>query len=406
MTVSEHNDVGTGTSRVEIGGQDGAPRPGGTPPPFEAGHAAAARPAGGPRGGRWITGTTLAPEPSSVSEPSSGPELSSDLALFSGPASPGTPGAPGPSDPSEVEPTLGVTALGPVHSERKVRDWALVLQSSELWHVIRYTQAGWVLLVRDADYPVASSSIDRYESENRDWPPRPVRERPRHAASIVPALVFSALALFFMVTGPAAAGGVWFQRGTSVADLVLHAEPWRAVTALTLHADSGHVMGNVISGTIFASAVERRLGAGGSGLAIVASGAAGNLANALWHHGMGHGHASIGASTAVFGAVGLLAATQLILDRSAHEPGQRRGLLQIIAPLVGGLALLGALGSSPRSDLGAHLFGFIAGAGIGLGSSFALRGKAASPRWWIQVILGAIAAAIVLVSWQLALLRR
>ena len=321
------------------------------------------------------------------------------------PALPGPPVLPGPPSPSDPDPGLGITAIGPVHSERKARDWALVLQSSELWHAVRFTQAGWVLLVRDEDYPRAASSIDRYEAENRDWPPRPQRERARHPASVIPALVFTALALFFVLTGPAAAGSVWFQRGTSVADVVLSSEPWRAVTALTLHADSSHVIGNVISGTIFASAVERRLGAGGGALAIVGSGAAGNLANALWHHGMGHGHRSIGASTAVFGAIGLLAATQLVLDRGAHGPGHRRSLLQIAAPIVGGLALLGALGASPRSDLGAHLFGFLAGAVIGVGSSFALRGKATSPRWWLQALLGAVAAAVIVISWQLALRR-
>jgi membrane associated rhomboid family serine protease len=382
--VDEQSDAGTAPTNVEMGTQDGVDG--------ERGPAFATHPHGGStlaRGGRWITGT-LAGSPFVPAE--SAPSGQDDRGLA---------GEDGRADPG-----LGLTAIGPVGSERKVRDWALVLQSSELWHLIRYTRHGWVLLVRDEDYAIAAGSIDRYEAENRDWPPRPARERPRHPASSIPALAFAALALFFVVTGPASGQSFWFQRGTSVADLVLRSEPWRAVTALTLHADSAHVLGNVISGGIFASAVQRRLGPGGGALAIVASGAAGNFANALWHHGMGHGHASIGASTAVFGAIGLLAATQLILDRSAHEPGHRRGWIQVIAPLVGGLALLGALGASPRADLGAHLFGFFAGAAIGGASGFALRGRAASRRWWLQVVLGAIAAAVILGAWQIALLRR
>ena len=55
-------------------------------------------------------------------------------------------------------PGLGLTAMGPVGSERKIREWALVLQSSEIWHAIRHTWAGWVLLVRDEDYPLAASA--------------------------------------------------------------------------------------------------------------------------------------------------------------------------------------------------------------------------------------------------------
>lgn len=302
-------------------------------------------------------------------------------------------------------PSLGLTAIGPVMPERKIREWALVLQSGELWHAVRYTPAGWVVLVRDEDYSAAASSIDRYEAENRDWPPRRTRERPRHPPSTVAAVAFAALALFFfLVTGPASNGGRWFERGASVAHLVVSTEPWRAITALTLHADSAHVLGNVISGTVFASAVQRRLGAGGGALAVVASGTLGNLANALWHQSFGNHHASIGASTAVFGAIGLLAATQVVLDRS-HKDGEPRNLIQLAAPLVGGLALLGALGASPRADLGAHLFGFLSGTVIGLGSGFALRRRPASRRPYLQVALGAVATAIVLAAWQLALRR-
>jgi len=331
-----------------------------------------------------------------------------------GAGDPGAPSGPAGSQPGggEAGEGYGLTAIGPVLSERKARDWALVLQSSEIWYAMRLTRAGWVLLVRDEDYTLAATSIDRYEQENRDWPPRPQRERPRHPASSILPLAFAALALFFLVTGPVAGGSGWFRRGTSVAELVLHAEPWRAVTALTLHADATHVLGNVISGAIFGSAVTRRLGPGGGALAIVASGALGNLANALWHQGLGQGHASIGASTAVFGAIGLLAATQLVLDRAAHASNAgdagtgsraRRGFWQVAAPAVGGVALLGALGASPRADLGAHLFGLLAGGLIGLGAALALRGRAPSRRWWVQPALGAAATGILLGAWQLAI---
>src|SRR5262249_41301688 len=139
--------------------------------------------------------------------------------------------------------------------------------------------------------------------------PRPVRERPRHAGAPFAPIVFAALAVFFLVTGPVAGGARWFSHGAAVAGLVVMAQPWRAVPALPLHADSVHVIGNVISGAIFGTGVDRRLGPGASALAILASGFAGNLANALWHARTGSGgHATIGASTAVFGAVGILAA--------------------------------------------------------------------------------------------------
>lgn len=323
---------------------------------------------------------------------------------------------------AEVDDAIpGLVALGPVHTERKVRDWALVLQSMSTWHVIRRTHAGWVVLVRDEDYPAASGSIDRYEAENRDWPPRPARERTRHASSPLVPIVFLVLAAFLLITGPAGANSAWFERGVAVSSRVLGSEPWRAVTALTLHADAVHAMGNAISGTVFVSALQRRIGTGGAVLATLASGIVGNVANAVYHQlTVGH-HASLGASTAIFGAIGLLAATQLVLDRPGHGAKRERPWTEIAGPIVGGFALLGALGAGgERTDLGAHFFGFLAGVVIGLAVAFPLRRAtmavdvasghhghevalgSGSPRWWIQASLGTTAAAIVLVSWQLA----
>jgi rhomboid protease GluP len=339
------------------------------------------------------------------------------------------PDAPAAAPVEEGDAFAGLTALGPLPHERKARDYALVLQSMSIWHVIRRSYAGWVLLVRDADYAAASGAIDRYEEENRDWPPRPVRERPRHAASPVTPLLFLTLIAFFLVTGPAATDSHWFAQGTAVTRDVLGSQPWRAVTALTLHADGNHVLGNAISGTVFASAVHRRLGAGGSALAILASGILGNVANAFWHRSLGDpGHGSIGASTAIFGAIGLLAATQVVLNfgvrAEARATKAPRSWTDIAGPLIGGLALLGALGSGgPTTDLGAHLFGFLAGVAIGAVAAWPQRGHSLSfdagsrrlghtvaigsgaPSWWIQTALGGVAAAIVVVAWQLALRR-
>jgi rhomboid protease GluP len=328
-----------------------------------------------------------------------------------------------PAKEPETDPFGGLTAIGPVPSERKARDYALVLQSMSIWHVLRRPYPSWVVLVRDEDYARAADAIDRYEAENRDWPPHPARERSRYPTSAVVPALFAALVLFYFVTGPANDHVRWFQRGEAVTRLVLSAEPWRAVTALTLHADSAHVLGNAVSGTIFASAVQRRLGSGGSAIAVLASGILGNVANAFWHHSSGDvGHRSIGASTAVFGAVGILAATQMAID---HAPrAERRPWTDLAGPLVGGLALLGALGAGgENTDLGAHLFGFLGGLVVGLFAAFPLRrgvismdlrGAVASravslgrgePRAWVQATLGAVTLAVILGAWRLAMHR-
>ena len=199
---------------------------------------------------------------------------------------------------------------------------------------------------------------------------------------------------------------------------MLSSQPWRAVTALTLHADSAHVLGNVISGTIFASAVHRRLGPGAARSPSSPPGIARQLRE-----------------RALAPRRGRRPRVDRRVDRRlrrgrpprgdaarAQSPGRgatKRGWLDIARPIVGGLALLGALGASPRADLGAHLFGFLAGGLIGLFALgprrlFARRddaprsvhfGERPARFGWLQPVLGAITLGVVIGSWQLALRR-
>jgi membrane associated rhomboid family serine protease len=254
---------------------------------------------------------------------------------------------------------------------------------------------GWVILVAGGDHARAVQAIRLYQAENRNWPPRRTRELLPYARSLAAPLAMLTLVLFHAVTGPATSSSVWFSHGTASSERILHGEIWRAVTALTLHADTLHVLGNALTGSIFLSAVNRRLGDGRGPLVVLLAGALGNGLNAIWYRA---GHLSIGASTAVFAAVGILAATQLSIDRSEG----RRSWLERLAPVVGGLALLGMLGASPHSDLLAHLFGFLAGIAVGLVASLSLR-KPARSSTAMQIASAVLTLVIVLVSWSIAL---
>ena len=90
---------------------------------------------------------------------------------------------------------------------------------------------------------------------------------------------------------------------------------------------------------------------------ILMTGLVGNLFNAILYQ---TDHLSVGASTAIFGSIGILGAYQFI--RRFRQPRQR---LKAYLPLGAGLALLAFLGASARSDLTAHLFGFAAGVLVG-----------------------------------------
>ncbi|HZO15818.1 MAG TPA: rhomboid family intramembrane serine protease [Polyangiaceae bacterium] len=290
--------------------------------------------------------------------------------------------------------------IGPLFDGVQAREWALVLQSQSIAYVMRNVGNGWILLVPPHEYERALDAIALYEEENENWPPAPLKDTPRHAPTPIVAIAFFLSVLFFLyVTGPVSSASAWFVRGRADA-LLLFSEPWRAVTALTLHADARHVLGNALSGTIFGTMVARRLGPGGALLAIVVAGALGNLANLFYF--WPDAHRTIGASTAVFAAVGILAAVQTVLDWGRRHERRRYGFMDMLAPLIGGLALLGSLGAGRDSDLTAHGFGFAAGLVVGIAAALVVRRRDHAPSRLTQFLAGGAALLLVGGSWLLA----
>jgi len=138
---------------------------------------------------------------------------------------------------------------------------------------------------------------------------------------------------------------------------IMDGDVYRCVTALLLHNDISHLLANLVGTLLFGTLVSGYCGWGIGWLLIVLSGALGNGLTALWYGGQ---HLSIGASTGIFAALGICA-VMAFWRRYQHHGQRGRSWLS----LAGALALLGWLGSSPRSDLAAHLFGLTAGFGFG-----------------------------------------
>ena len=126
----------------------------------------------------------------------------------------------------------------------------------------------------------------------------------------------------------------------------------------------------------FGTWVCRSLGAVRGWLLILLAGTIGNLLNAAAHRG--EAFASLGASTAVFGALGILTGIALHESRYDHS---RRGRFRYLLPLGGGLALLSmyGVGSDPRTDVTAHIGGFLAGLLLGVVASWREIKSAARP---------------------------
>jgi rhomboid protease GluP len=269
---------------------------------------------------------------------------------------------------------------------------ALVLVATGVASRLVSHAAGTSLLVASPDAPKARYEIAAYTRENAPrraatWIPRPLRQ------GVNGALVYCAVLLLIDAAARENALSYdWLALGNAQAGLIRYGEWWRAVTALSLHADAAHLLSNMVLGAMLGVLVAQLLGSGLAWLAIVTSGAIGNAIRAFFAP---VDHSAIGASTAVFGALGLLAA--LAWGREPITwPGLRRW-----RPIAAAIMLLAFLGvGGERTDVCAHIAGLLTGGVIGAALYFAHaylpEGKRA------QLAFGLIALVLFAASWLAA----
>jgi membrane associated rhomboid family serine protease len=273
---------------------------------------------------------------------------------------------------------------------------AFVLAAVGIPSAIRADGALFILEVDEEQLHTALSELGHYEAESRPAPaPTPPPERPQPHAW-VGCLVYVAV---LVGVAHAIANGLVrldaFDLGELNAARVQSGQWWRAWTALTLHLDVGHLVANLGAGVWFGYLVARELGSGSSWFLIV-NGAA--LANWLEAEVAPATHRSVGASTAVFTALGMLAAHSW---RTRFHLPQRWALRW--APLVAGVVLLGWFGSAGEgTDLVAHATGFIVG--VLIGAAAALPSIEHALRRVPQWLAGLAAFASIAIPWTCALL--
>lgn len=276
--------------------------------------------------------------------------------------------------------------------------WALVLTSRRVPCRIDKAPDGYALSVPAKTIDRAVRELMEYELNNRNWPPSPPPPRPLVENSLATLSMLLLLATFHNITslGIVATDGLpidWMDLGTARAGKILDGEWWRLITALTLHADVTHLLANVSIGGLFAFLLCRQVGSGVAWSLMLASGILGNLANALLQSRL---HASVGASTAVFGAVGILASLGMMRHR--HYPRRR-----LLLPLAAAVALLAVLGTEGKStDLGAHLFGLLSGTLLGVGAEW-LIARNGHPGRRLNLLLALLSGLIVYAAWWIAL---
>jgi membrane associated rhomboid family serine protease len=276
---------------------------------------------------------------------------------------------------------------------------AFVLSAVGIAAAIDFDGEHYLLTVPSELAAAASAHLRSYELESIPVPPPPEPPRPHpHAARgclvYVAVLVGVALAI---------SNGWWrldaFELGELDAGAVQHGQWWRAWTALTLHLDSAHLAANLGAGIWFGYLAAAQIGSGSSWLLIVTGAALANLFEALFGPAT---HRAVGASTAVFTALGLLAAHAW---RTRLHIAQRWALRW--APLVAGAVLLGWFGSGGESndgestDIVAHALGFLVGGLLGVCVAVPAVARAVNrvPQW----LTGGAALASIALAWACAL---
>lgn len=252
----------------------------------------------------------------------------------------------------------------------------------------------FTLEVAEPDAQRALSHLTQYEAENRPPPPAPPPP-PLHRNAWAGCVGY---AVWLLGVAYAISNGLVrldaFHTGELDAARVQAGQWWRAWTALTLHLSGPHLAANLCAGIWFGYLAGRQLGAGVAWLLIVAGGGIANLLEGLfgppWHR-------SVGASTAVFAALGLMSAyTWRERLRLPQRWVQRWG------PLVAGVILLGWLGTAGKeTDIMAHVLGF--GIGVLLGATAALPAVSRRLHDLRQWPAGLAAIAIMAIAWGLAL---
>jgi len=274
------------------------------------------------------------------------------------------------------------------------REYGLVLEARGVAYDLIERDGAWALLVPPASVDFARNELTRYAAERGAAREVPTTVTPFGGAAIGAAGYALVLLLTAYCTGIQWLGIDWLEAGALDARPGGAAEWWRAITALTLHLDQAHLLSNLLFGVGFGILAGRVFGPGVAWVSIVAAGAVANYLDMLISP---YAHRAVGASTAVFAALGLLAGFSWRQRLTLREQFRYRW-----APLFAGVCLLAFLGAGGEHvDVLGHALGFMAG--VALGWAYARARLPRSRGSGLQTAAAALALALIAVAWLCAL---
>lgn len=285
---------------------------------------------------------------------------------------------------------------------------ALVLEAKGLAHDLSEIGDSWVISVAPETAPVATQELSTYITEPK-----------KHRTKIPTITPFPGIAIgamgysvILLTTAYCVGMNVLGVDWLSVGALTHYRSPlhewWRPITALTLHLDQAHLLSNVAFGIGAGSLASALFGPGlaWGGILVAAT-----FANCLEMLVAPPGYRTVGASTAVFAALGLLSGFAWRQRLTLSERWLYRW-----TPLFAGISLLALLGTGAGASVGAgpdsapstehvdvvgHLLGF--SSGIALGWIYARLAIPRTRSWKPQIIAGALATVSIVLAWSAAL---
>jgi rhomboid protease GluP len=280
-------------------------------------------------------------------------------------------------------------------SRRASAEAGLVLEAKGLAYDQIWLDGEFELLVAPSAAAAAREELARYALERRAVrrPPQPFVP---FAGSGVGVVLYAAILLLVAyLNGVQAFGADWLDAGSLDAHAPIR-EWWRGVTALTLHLDQAHLLGNLLFGIGIGAMAGRAFGPGVAWASILAAGAIADYLDMLISPPT---HRAAGASTAVFAALGLLVGFAWRHGLTLREQFKYRW-----GPLFAGVCLLGLLGAGDAQvDVLAHALGFLTG--TVLGWIYSRLGIPRSRSARLQIGAGVAALAMIPLAWYLALRR-
>ena len=271
-------------------------------------------------------------------------------------------------------------------------EYSLVLEARGIEHETEEEEGSWVLSVPVEMRHRAYEELSRYSVERNVRRSIPEVVQTHSGAAIGVFLYVLILLSIAYCAGNVTFGADWLSLGSL--DSGARGEWWRAVTALTLHLDQEHLLGNVLFGAVAGMAASRLLGPGIAWASILVAAALANYTEILITPIT---HRAVGASTAVFAALGLLSGMAWRQRLTLRERLWYRW-----APLIAGICLLTLLGAgTTHVDVLGHGLGFVFGLAVGWVCVRTGAPNNRDPR--VQAVTGIGAVLAVCAAWAMAL---